>query len=777
MRSSRFHLLRGRRSISPPARRADPPEPPIVSTTMPRHRRVGRHHQPNVGGAKLRRVALTVLRRAVLAGLALLVCSGGAAGIFVASVDLPDEAVVPQASVLYFRDGRTVLARLGINDRTDVALSGVPEAVRRAVLAAEDRGFYDHFGVSARGIVRAVVANVLGSGGQGASTITQQYVRNAFLNQERTLTRKGREAALALRLEQSLSKDEILERYLNTIYFGRGAYGVQAAAQAYFGLPVDRLGVTQAAVLAAVIKDPWFNDPAVNPAAAEQRWRWILSAMAEQGWLDPSQAASARYPQVAARSVTKEALSGPLGLIADQVEQELGRHGIASQLLRTGGLRVVTTIDAKAQGAATKAIGAALRGQPQELRAALVALEPITGAVRAYYGGQQGRGFFDDAAAPRPPAAAFMPLALAEGLRQDISYRSAWNGTSPRTFADRQGVPLYNRADIQCPVCPLDHAIVESLNTPVYALAQTVGPSQIRKLAVALGVPERYGEQRSMVDRKGDPTPNRTRADIALGRYPVAPADLATVYGTLAAGGERAERHLVQKVTGPSGAAIYSAQTRRSRALNRAVAADVTTVLGSVVNRGGASAGRPAAVKAGSQRYGDTQDNQDAWTAGYVPQLAAVTWIGRANPGPIRDKAGTPVRGEGMPYAIWCQFLADALSTVPAVNLPSPANVGRTDAGDYRPGAPDLRPSAPTAGARRPDPAPTDDTYPVIRGSKAPASAPGESGPRAAGVGRTARSGAPSEVCEATNAHNGRSEPTTDPGRPCGTDPAAHPVG
>jgi membrane peptidoglycan carboxypeptidase len=620
--------------------------------------------------------AIVVVLLAVLAGMA--------AWGYVASVDVPPDPAPPQASVLYYRDGKTVLARIGTADRTDVPLETVPKDVRNAFLAAEDRDFYAHFGISTRGVLRALWANLSNGDGQGASTITQQYVRNAYLTQARNLSRKTREMALALRVERRFSKDEILERYLNTIYFGRGAYGIQSAAQAYFGTTVDRLTGVQGAVLAALIKDPYQNDPSVDAERAQDRWRWILRAMAALRWLDPATAEGARYPKVSEGSVTAAKVGGPLGIIADRVEGELKDAGIAPQLLRTAGLHVVTTIDAKAQQAAMSVITKAFKGQPKNLRAALVAVDPASGGIRAYYGGDRGRGFFDDAAAPRPPASTFKPIVLAAAEESGIAFSSLWDGSSPREFTDRQGVPLRNRQDVQCPVCPLNVAMVQSLNTPFYAVAEKVGPDRVRDLAIGLGVPRKYGRQRTLVDLKGEPTPDRTRADIALGRYPVSPADLATVYGTFAAGGRRAERYLVQSVTGAEGADWHQREPRHKRVLSAEVAADVGAVLGQVVSSHGAVPGHEAAAKTGSQQWGDSVDSSDTWTAGFVPELAAVTWIGRAEPGPVRDAKGRSINGDGMPYQVWRDFLAQALAGEPAQPLPRAVHVGQ-DIGDARP--------------------------------------------------------------------------------------------
>jgi membrane peptidoglycan carboxypeptidase len=609
----------------------------------------------------------TFLRRRVVATVAVLVtfwsCAGvGAAEAYVESVPLPAAARQPQASVLYYRDGHTILARLGATDHSDVPLSAVSPQLRRAVLVAEDREFYDHAGVSLRGVARAIVADASGER-QGASTITQQYVRNAFLGRQVTVDRKMQELALAVNLERQFSKDQILEKYLNTIYYGRGAYGIAAAANAYFGITPDRLDFAQSAVIAAAIKDPWGFDPEHDATAARQRWNWIVAA---------ARATGVAYPRI---QPAESPIGGPLGLVVDQVERELSGLGITSQQLHTAGLTVVTTLDATAQKAAESTVAAHLRGQPAGLRAALVALDPATGGVRAYYGGDRGSGYFDDADARHPAASTFKPIVLAAALRKGIAYQSRWDGSSPRLFPDR-GVPLRNHDGLHCDDCTLQHAMVDSLNTPFYAVTAQIGPDRVRDMAVRLGIPEKYDGQKSLVDIKGDPAPGRTRGDIALGRYPVAPADLATVYATLAARGVRHERHFVQSVTGATVAAGGTA------ALDPRIAADVSTVLSTVVEEHGFTPGRPAAGKTGTQQWLDTRENQDAWMAGYTPELASVIWLGKAKPGPLRDAHGTPIEGDTMPAKIWSDFTRAALKGQPVRKLPAPAHVGRVDTGD-----------------------------------------------------------------------------------------------
>jgi membrane peptidoglycan carboxypeptidase len=598
-----------------------------------------------------------------------------AAEAYVDSIPLPGDPPDPQASTLYYNDGRTILARVGITDHSDVPLSAVPVAVRDTVLAAEDRDFYGHWGISPRGVLRALVADA-GGARQGASTITQQYARNAFLSQNVTVDRKARELALSIKLERQFSKDQILEKYLNTIYFGRGAYGIAAAAHAYFGITTDRLTPAQGAVLAAVIKDPYNYDPAVDAKAARGRWNWIVAAAAKQGWVAKDQ----QYPAIARRD--DAAVDGPNGLVVDQIEHELANRGVSSQELHTRGLQITTTLDPAAQKAALSSVAEQLRKQPRGLQAALVALDPRSGAVRAYYGGDRGRGYYDYASALHPAASTFKPIVLAAALRAGIGYQSRWDGSSPRIFPGRNGVPLKNHDNLQCPYCTLEQSMVDSLNTPFYAVAERVGADRVRAMAVDLGISDKYRGQPSMVDLRGDPKPGRTRPDIAIGRYPVTPGDLASVYATFAAGGVRHDRYFVQSARDAIGRALLPATPGGTTVLDTRIAADVSTVLSAVVKGDDVVPGRPAAGKTGTQQWGNTKDNQDAWMAGYTPDLAAAVWLGKAVPGPIRDAHDKPISGETVPARLWRDFVTDALHGKPKEQLPAPAHVGRNDVGD-----------------------------------------------------------------------------------------------
>jgi membrane peptidoglycan carboxypeptidase len=613
-----------------------------------------------------RRVRMTL---GVVCALLLSLVSGIVYGASEA-VPLPAQVPTSQASVIYYSDGVTELARVGVENRTDVPLSEVPEEVRNAVLAAEDRGFYQNRGVSPSGIARALWANASGKEKQGASTITQQYVKNAFLSQDQTMSRKMREVVLAVKVDQKFSKEQILEFYLNTIYFGRASYGIDAAAQTYFGLPVSRLTAEQGAVLAAVIKAPSGFDPAVNPEGAQDRWRYLLRTMADQGWLDRSRAEQARYPEVRRPGQTVRSLSGPNGYIVARVERELERRGISNQQLRTGSLRVVTTIDRKAQDAAVSSMRDGLAVQPAKNRGALVAVQPGTGRIRAYYGGNEAYGFLDYAEGSYPAGSTFKAYVLAAALGVGMDSATVIDGSSPMTVPGRGGTPLTNHDDISCPNCTLAESMVFSLNTPFYLLAYKFGPERIAELAHRAGIRRTDHGRRTLVDLPGELTPGRTRADIALGRYRVTPLDQAVGFATFAAGGVHADPFIVERAYQGTHE-IYRAKQHTTRVFDVRTSAALTDVLSRVVGHlGGLAGGRAGAGKTGTVQYRSGNDNSDAWMVGYTPELAAAVWLGHDKPAPLRDKANRVIQGDGLPATIWRAYLDRALAGTPTATFP-----------------------------------------------------------------------------------------------------------
>ncbi|NUT09869.1 MAG: penicillin-binding protein, partial [Nonomuraea sp.] len=342
--------------------------------------------------------------------------------------------------MIYYRDGKTVLARQGV-DRRNVELAKVPRHVRDAVIAAENRSFYNDAGVSLKGTARAVWSTITGQQLQGGSTITQQLVRNYYsgLSQERSVTRKFKEILISMKVDQSKSKDWVLEQYLNTIYYGRGANGIQSAARAYFGKDVDKLTVAEGAYLAAVIQQPSrFADPeGADLAAAQYRWRAIVNAMGQTGALTPRQAAAETFPTLKAPKKPFE-LKGQAQYMLDQVTAELNRRGYSDEAINGGGLKIVTTFDKKLMAAAEQAVKDVVPSStPKKVRTGLAAVDPKTGEVIAFYGGSRDQvGDYDNAfSAKRMAGSTFKPYTLAAALDNGFDLSTRVNGNSPLRVA------------------------------------------------------------------------------------------------------------------------------------------------------------------------------------------------------------------------------------------------------------------------------------------------------------------------------------------------------
>ncbi len=344
-------------------------------------------------------------------------------------VPRPETLPLPQVATIEYADGST-MASIGTVNRTLVDLSKVPKPVQWDVLAAEDRGFYSEPGVSVTGTIRAAFNDLTGGDTQGGSGITQQYVKNAYLNNSRTLSRKLKELAIAVKLSRQYSKDQILEFYLNTVYFGRNSYGIQAGARAFFGVDVSKLTVAQGAVLAAGLRSPAYYDPSANPGAAKARWKYVLDGMVSTGHLTQAQADAQVYPKVLKPSDDSQlGVSGPKQLIVQRVLAELQAKGISQDEVYTRGLKIQTTIDPKAQKAAEAAISATfskLTDQQKNMKNALIAVSPQTGGVLAYYGGPYGKNYagandyYDYASlGSASPGSSFKPYTLATGAHRD----------------------------------------------------------------------------------------------------------------------------------------------------------------------------------------------------------------------------------------------------------------------------------------------------------------------------------------------------------------------
>lgn len=605
------------------------------------------------------RIALVLV---VIAGLAI---TAFAIAVARTSVPTPNEVAQSEATIVYWADGVTELGRLGDATRRSVELSDIPLPVQQAVLAAEDRAFYEHGGVSPGGLFRALVNNVRGGSIQGGSTITQQYAKNAYLTQERSWERKAKELLLAFKLETVVSKESILNDYLNTIYFGRGAYGVEAAAIAYFGKPVADLNVEQGAVLASIIKSPNGLAPEKNPRALQERWGAVLDAMVAQGWLSSTERQSARFPEIMPMKASNR-LGGQTGYLLNAVTNELVELGFDETEIQRGGLRITSTFERSAQTAAQQAVRReGPKSLTQGLRIGLAAIRPGTGEVVAMYG---GRDFITDQInnATQPFAQAgstFKPFALAAATEEGITLKSVWNGASPSTI---DGYTLTNYGDKSYSDVTLLKATELSINTAYVNLEAAIGVPAVADAALRAGIP-------TSTPGLGLGNLNLT---FVLGTASPSGLDVANAYATFAAQGLRATPTFIHQVKGPNGGLLYAHTPRLAKAFTPDVANTVTYALTKVVRNGTAFAARaidrPAAAKTGT-----TDDNKSAWFAGFTPDLAAAVLMAK------EDETGLPVSlsgtgglrtvtGGSFPAAIWSAFMKAALAGSPVREFPAP---------------------------------------------------------------------------------------------------------
>ncbi len=691
-----------RSADNPRVPRRVPPADRPPSRARPRSRTVTAGDPGTVQPRRRRRRVLKIL---LLVPLVLLVVGGVAFAVAYSRTTVPPASDVStaQSTKILYEDG-SELARFGTN-RKIVPLSEIAASAQAAVIAAEDRGFYSEPGISPKGIARALLTNIRGGSQQGGSTITQQYAKNAFLTSERTYTRKVKEVFIALKMTRQRSKEQILEDYLNTIYFGRGASGIEAASETYFNVQAKNLTVAQSAVLASSIRSPAGYDPATNPERAKERFAYVLDGMIKAGELSESNR-SLPYPDVRPPGTASGAtdLSGPAGAIVKRVRAEL--TGVLDDSeFEAGGFTIRTTIDPIDQAAAVAAVqkvtGADKGGEG--LQGALVSIEPGSGVVRAYYGGAASGSGIDYADTPRQPGSSFKPYVLATALEQGISLRSTFSGKSPQTFDG--GVEIKNFGNSSYGQVDLVRATKNSINTPYYALGQKVGPENVRETAYAMGV-----ARSNPLSGEG-----ATGGSIALGGYEVRPIDQAVGYATFASGGIVATPVFVAEVV-RDGKQIYAGKTQNSRAFSEEVAADATYAMQQVVDGGsGAAARLPGREVAG--KTGTTSNNFDTWFVGFTPQLATATWIGYGTPTTIKLPGSGQATGGGINAGIWKSYMTVAVEGMDTVRFPPRANVGKTT------GVPAIRPS------KSPSKSPSKRSSPTPTAKPTPSPTDGSAGP------------------------------------------------
>lgn len=555
-------------------------------------------------------------------------------------------------TVVYAGNGRSVLAVLrGDESRVLVDTEDIAPIMRQAIVSVEDQRFFEHNGIDLKGLARALWQDVQKQGiVEGGSTITQQFVKNAYIRNERTLARKVREAALAWQLEQRWTKDRILTAYLNTIYFGNGAYGIQQAARAYFGKGARYLELPEAALLAGIPADPALYDPATNPHNAKARRQHVLAMMLEQGKItraDYLRAAAAPLPNP--EDIRLPGTQGPapyfLNYVKDQLVQEYGAGRVFG-----GGLRVTTTIDLDLQARARAAIEKVLRS-PDGPAAALVAIDPRTGAVKAMFGGRNFREsqFNLAAQAERQPGSAFKPIVLSAAMRAGISPLTELDSKPVEIDAGDRIWKVTNYDSTYLGRVNLARAMVSSDNSVYAQLTDVVGPQAIVKTAHALGIR----------------SPLPAYFSIGLGSVAVNPLEMSRAYATIANGGRRVDGSLfgnrprvVEHVERIRSGRVEENAPVPTQVLDEGHAELLTSILEDVVRAGtGQRATIPGRAVAGTT--GTTDNYGDAWFVGYTPDLVVAVWVGY--PDALRPMLtefdGEPVTGGTLPALIWKEFM------------------------------------------------------------------------------------------------------------------------
>lgn len=644
----------------------------------------GNRRPPRKGGkppeGRGRRILRRVLLGTLLAFVISLVGAVSAFAIGYAMIDKPNpnQEFQSDTTILYYSDGKTELGRLsGGQKRISVDLDQVPKDVQNVIVAAENRTFWTDSGIDPMGLIRGLWNTVSTGSKQGGSTITQQYVKNFYLEQDQTIERKVKELFITLKVNQELSKEQILQNYLNTSYYGRGAYGIQMAAQAYFGKDVQELNVREGAVIAALLRAPSIYDPYANEGndkRLEARFRYALRSMEEVGQLEPGFSKKAKLPKVLPPN-NDQTFAGPEGFLLTLAKRELMEKNFTEKRIETEGLRITTTFDRKAQRALERAVK---RESPKKdakgVRIGAASVRPVTGEVVALYGGPDylERQWNDATQSKLQPGSTFKAFALAAALEQGISLESRFAGNSPYKLPGDQVANEFDEDYGE--YVDLLEATEKSINTAFVDLTVT-----------ALGNEQKSGEEmvKDAAIRAGVPadSPGLTSIPkISLGQASVAPIDMANAYATFAAGGQRAEWHVVDKVTTKDGKILYQAEPNLTQAFDLDVVKDVNYALRQVVENGtgdeAKKLGRPAAGKTG------THEDQTAWFVGYTPQLStAVAFYKDANGDGILESLDwvggmETFFGGGYPARVWTAYMKEALKGLPKETFGPPAKIG-----------------------------------------------------------------------------------------------------
>lgn len=569
------------------------------------------------------------------------------------------------SSQVFDSHGRLITTLHSDQNRLPIDINKVPQNLQNAFIAAEDNRFYEHIGIDPIGIFRAIFANLTNRGiAQGGSTITQQLAKNAFLSQEQTLKRKIQEAMLALEIEHKYSKKEILEMYMNQIYFGQGAYGIQTAAKTYFNKDVNELTLTQCAMLAGLPKSPNYYSPFNNLNEAKKRKNVVLDQMVKYGYVSAAEAEDAKNQDLGLSKSHQSKEADEYASFIDYVSQQVAKK-YGDDALYKEGLKIYTTMDVDKQHAAVRA----MRNLPNNYtdengltqpQSAIVSIDPKTGHILAMVGGRGQDSFNRASMAVRQPGSAFKPFVYLTALQHDMTPDTTMND-QPVTYGSWSPK---NAGGSYSGTMTLSDALAHSVNTIAVQLADQVGTKNIIANAKKMGI--------TTLDAKDD------NLAMALGGLTkgVTPLEMASAYGTFANKGVHVKPTAIVKILDRNGNVLEDASTlekeeTKTRVMSEREAYEMTTMLEGVIDHGtgtAAAIGRPAAGKTGT-----TDDNKDAWFVGYTPDIVTAVWIG--------DDTGSHSLGEiyggTIPAEIWKDYMSSATSDESGGDFSAPSGMER----------------------------------------------------------------------------------------------------
>ena len=667
------------------------------------------------------RIPLWILSIMLVVG----VIGAGAVAYAYSSIKLPDpnSDFKTNTTFVYYNDGKTKLGSFQVQNRQTIPYAQMPQYVKDAIVAAENRTFWTDPGVSASGLFRAGLglvglapADVTASG--GGSTITQQYIKIMYLTSEKSFSRKAKELLLAAKMGQTLTKQDILEGYLNTVYFGRGAYGIEAASQAYFKKPAAKLDLAESVALAAIVNSPGNLDPANGEQQAAdllERYQYTLNGMVDTNAITAAQRAEIydalpKFP----KRVQDSTYGGPKGFLLNMVKNDLLAKGFTESEINGGGLKVVTTFDAKLQDAAVKAAqkltlqaAGGDKKAAKQLHAGLASIDNATGGVLALYGGPDFLASqWNWATNPRPTGSTFKTYAFATALENGWSFKDTLNGNSFTPKGD--SVPVRN-ADGNFGRITMQNALTHSVNSAFVDLVTQIpdGPAKVQAMAEAAGLPS--GGHWDLSNR------------IALGNTEVSPLNQAAAYSTFANQGVRHDAHVVAEVFDDAGKSVFQADTEGTQTIPMDVATDVSYALTKVTQDGTGSRaaylGYPVAGKTGTVGYGvkkktsygtvTVRETRAAWFVGFTRQVTTAVMY-------VKGKQGTGDLGHGFygatwPLSTWLDYMQVAMNGKDRIAFDPPTN--RPSTISPKPTATHTPSATPTPSATN-TPTPTDTPTP-----------------------------------------------------------------